>query len=55
MTGVGKTDLIRSLVTELDMSDKYCEINMTVGSKNYRNKISEKLMGQGIYDSEMGV
>lgn len=28
MTGVGKTDLVRSLVSELDLLDKFCNIDM---------------------------
>lgn len=37
MTGVGKTDLVRTLINELKLNDIYCEIQLSTSSKQSYN------------------
>ena len=59
MTGVGKTDLVRRLVVELDIDDKFLEIQMTnKGSGNTMvrsDSISAMLQNSPINEEEQGV
>ena len=53
MTGVGKTDLIRNLVQELKMSEKYIEIQLD--PKNYYDTIYQKLKNSNIYSGDSAI
>jgi|SaaInlV_100m_DNA_2_1039680.scaffolds.fasta_scaffold10491_2 hypothetical protein len=59
MTGVGKTDLVRRLVQELGISDKYFEVQMEGGEDSpspYKpNSITEILGDSSINQDDMGV
>lgn len=55
LTGVGKTDLIRSLVKELKFNDKYLEMQMTNKSSDYDKSISDKLLSSQIEPDMAGI
>ncbi len=55
LTGVGKTDLIRSLVKELKFNDKYLEIQMTNKSTDYDKSIADKLLSSQIEPDMSGI
>lgn len=55
MTGVGKTDLIRSLVKELKFSDKFLEIQLTNKGTLYHDSIQTYLANSAIEYDDPGV
>lgn len=56
MTGVGKTDLIRSLASELSMQDKLCDVQMVNNSTEGRhNCIRAKMNSVSLSSNDMGI
>jgi len=54
ITGVGKTDLVRTLVRELDFTDKFIEIQMDI-KHDYTRNIEHYLENSGVDTSEPAV
>jgi Peptidase family M41/C-terminal, D2-small domain, of ClpB protein/ATPase family associated with various cellular activities (AAA) len=54
MTGVGKTDLIRTLVKELDFQDKFAEIELS-GQYKYFSDVQDILQHLGIYPGQQNI
>ena len=54
ITGVGKTDLVRTLVKELDFTDKFIEIQMDI-KHDYTRNIEHYLENSGVDTSEPAV
>ena len=52
MTGVGKTDLIRKLVSKLNYQDRFTEVELTNGDSggNWRSSVSSLLDSNNITD-----
>lgn len=55
ITGIGKTDLIRTLVKHLGFNDKFIEIQMDDIDRHYNNTIEEHLENGGIEPNEPSV
>lgn len=55
LTGVGKTDLIRSLIKELKFNDRYLEIQMCQKPTDYESDICEKLLTSQIEPDMAGI
>ena len=55
MTGVGKTDLIRSLVKEIQFGDRFLEIQLTNKGNLYHNSIQQYLSSSSIEYDEPGI
>ena len=55
MTGVGKTDLVRCLVRELSMVDRFVEIQMANRSQSYHTKIKDILSSSSIEFDSTGI
>ena len=55
ITGIGKTDLIRTLVKHLGFNDKFIEIQMDDIDRHYNNTIEEHLESGGIEPNEPAV
>ena len=56
MTGVGKTDLVRRLVSKLDFQDRFAEVELS-NSEHYtwKNSVSAILDANGINDGKPGI
>jgi len=54
ITGVGKTDLVRTLVKELDFTDKFIEIQMDI-KHDYTRNIEHYLENSGVDTSEPAI
>ena len=54
MTGVGKTDLIRKLVSYLDFRDRYLEVQLTAGGGKW-DTIQSKILGINISSTEQSI
>ncbi len=53
MTGVGKTDLVRRLVTELDIADRFVEIELTnADSTTWHTSVASRLTESGALQGE---
>ena len=48
MTGVGKTDLIRKLVSKLDCQDRFVEVELSNGESTWNSSVSSILETNGI-------
>ncbi len=55
MTGVGKTDLIRNLVREMNLTDKFVEIQMANKASGWKRSIQEHLSGSSINMEDPGI
>ena len=55
MTGVGKTDLIRSLVKELKFGDKFLEVQLTNKGNLFYNSIQQFLSNSSIEYDKTGI
>lgn len=55
LTGVGKTDLIRSLVKELEFSDRFLEVQLTNRGNLFYNSIQQYLTNSSIEYDEPGI
>jgi Peptidase family M41 len=53
MTGVGKTDLVRKLVSYLDFQDRFCEVEL--GGDSYNNTVAGFLANGGIDDGKPAI
>ncbi len=53
MTGVGKTDLVRKLVTYLDFQDRFCEVEL--GGDSYNTTVAGFLTNGGIDDGKPAI
>ncbi len=52
MTGVGKTDLVRHLISSLDMQDRFIEVELSNGdSTSWYSSVSSVLTSNGLNDS----
>lgn len=55
MTGVGKTDLVRNLVSLLDLGDQFHEIQLSGSSKTYESTIASALRYSKLRPNMQGV
>jgi cell division protease FtsH len=55
LTGVGKTDLVRKLVAELEMEDVFLEIQLNTDTTGYEKNIQDDIKYSGIKSNEPGV
>jgi Peptidase family M41/ATPase family associated with various cellular activities (AAA) len=56
MTGVGKTDLVRRLVRELDFQERFVECELSnVDTTSYRSSVSQVLASNHITDGEPAI
>jgi len=55
ITGIGKTDLIRTLVKHLEFNDKFIEIQMDDIERHYNNTIEDHLESGGIESNEPAI
>ena len=56
MTGVGKTDLIRRLVKQLDFSDRYAEVELSnIDSTSYVSSVSSVLSNYDLNDEQPSI
>jgi Peptidase family M41 len=53
MTGVGKTDLVRKLVSYLDFQDRFCEVEL--GGDSYNSTVAGFLTAGGIDDGKPAI
>jgi Peptidase family M41 len=53
MTGVGKTDLVRRLVTYLEFQDRFCEVEL--GGDSYNSTVAGFLAAGGIDDGKPAI
>jgi Peptidase family M41/ATPase family associated with various cellular activities (AAA) len=56
MTGVGKTDLVRRLVAELEMQERFVEVELSnVDSTSYRSSVAQVLGSNHITDGKPAI
>jgi Peptidase family M41/ATPase family associated with various cellular activities (AAA) len=55
MTGVGKTDLIRKLVTKLDYQDRFVEVELSNGESSWNSNVSSILESNGVNDAKPSI
>lgn len=55
MTGVGKTDLVRNLAKELDMADRFIEVQMSNKSQTSETSIQEVLNRSAVEPDSQGI
>lgn len=56
MTGVGKTDLVRCLVSELGMQDRFAEVELSNGDvTSYRSSVGQVLRSNQIPDGQPAI
>jgi hypothetical protein len=56
MTGVGKTDLVRRLVNELQMQDRFAEVELSNGdTTSYRSSVAQVLATNQIVDGKPAI
>lgn len=56
MTGVGKTDLVRRLVSELGMQDRFAEVELSNGDvTSYRSSVGQVLTSNQIIDGKPAI
>lgn len=55
LTGVGKTDLVRRLVTDLSFSDKFVEIQMGARGESWYESIADVLSVSNINENDPGI
>lgn len=58
LTGVGKTDLVRSIVKELSLGDRFLELQMTssgIASDSYADTVKEILLSSDLEPQQPGV
>ena len=55
MTGVGKTDLIRKLVSKLDYQDRFVEVELSNGESTWNSNVSSILETNGINNAKPAI
>ena len=55
MTGVGKTDLIRKLVSKLDYQDRFVEVELSNGESTWNSSVSSILETNGINNAKPAI
>ena len=55
LTGVGKTDLVRKLIDELEMEDAFLEIQLKQDTTGYEASIQDDIQMSGITSNKQGV
>jgi Peptidase family M41/ATPase family associated with various cellular activities (AAA) len=55
MTGVGKTDLIRKLVSKLEYQDRFVEVELSNGESTWNSTVSSILETNGINDAKPAI
>ena len=55
LTGVGKTDLIRRLVKELEFADRFMEMQMSSKAQGYEKNVYTKLMYSDLEPGQAGI
>ena len=55
MTGVGKTDLIRKLVSKLEYQDRFVEVELSNGESTWNSNVSSILESNGINDAKPSI
>ncbi len=55
MTGVGKTDLIRKLVSKLEYQDRFVEVELSNGESTWNSNVSSILETNGINDAKPAI
>ena len=55
MTGVGKTDLIRKLVSKLDYQDRFVEVELSNGESTWNSSVSSILETNGINNAKPSI
>jgi ATP-dependent Lon protease len=53
MTGVGKTDLIRKLVSQIEFQERFMEIELSNNSNSYYSTVARHLQNYGLVDGLM--
>jgi cell division protease FtsH len=55
MTGVGKTDLIRKMVSKLEFQDRFAEVELSHGSIGWRDTVWSLLDDNGLNDGQPAI
>ncbi|MEA5459901.1 AAA family ATPase [Arcicella sp. LKC2W] len=55
MTGVGKTDLIRKLVSKLEYQDRFVEVELSNGESTWNSNVSSILETNGVNDAKPAI
>ena len=55
MTGVGKTDLIRKLVTQIDFQERFMEVELSNNSNSYFSTVARHLQNYGLVDGKPSI
>ena len=55
MTGVGKTDLIRKLVSKLEYQDRFVEVELSNGESTWNSNVSSILEANGVNNAEPAI
>jgi Peptidase family M41/ATPase family associated with various cellular activities (AAA)/C-terminal, D2-small domain, of ClpB protein len=55
MTGVGKTDLIRKLITQIEFQERFMEIELSNNSNSYYSTVARHLQNYGLVDGNPSV
>lgn len=55
MTGVGKTDLIRKLVSQIDFQERFMEIELSNNSNSYYSNVARHLQNYGLIDGKPSI
>jgi SpoVK/Ycf46/Vps4 family AAA+-type ATPase len=55
MTGVGKTDLIRKLVSQIEFQERFMEIELSNNSNSYYSTVARHLQNYGLVDGKPSI
>ena len=55
MTGVGKTDLIRKMVSKLEYQDRFVEVELSNGESTWSSNVSSILDSNGVNDAKPSI